>query len=177
MMKPQRKKALFYEHSGPPGGLCLSSFVVVRIGGKVLVGRMARPEIWVERFFVGEKFAPEYAGSGKYLLPAMHLAWYESPLQAAEWVVKNQLKIPRMDLRLIDVQSHVRGDANSEKEPPHWDICFVYEAKAPAGAIRRLKTLPWFKDIAFVPLSSLSTDDFTRGHGDVLQEAGLLGKR
>src|SRR5271157_231082 len=92
-MNPARKKALFSEGNVPPGGVCLSSFVVVRHGDKILVGKMSKPEIWVEQFFVGEKFAPTYANSGKFLLPARHLAWYESPLEAAEDVITDQLQL------------------------------------------------------------------------------------
>jgi hypothetical protein len=176
MMSVQRRKALFDERNVPPGGVCLSSFVLVRNRGMVLVGKMTRPEIWVERFFVGEKFAPGYVASGKYLLPARHLAWYESPLEAAEGVLRDQilLRMPSKDVRFVEVQSHVRGDVSSTEQPPHWDICFVYEVKVPTKVARELKSPPWFKDFRFVPLSSLSVDDFARGHGDVLQEAGLL---
>jgi ADP-ribose pyrophosphatase YjhB (NUDIX family) len=178
-MKQKPRKALFNEKNVTPGGTCLSSFVLVRSGGAVLVGRMRKHEIWVDRFFVGEKFAPDYLASGKYLLPARHLAWYESPLAAAESVVREQvrLKVPRSRIRLMGVQSHVRGDVDSSERPPHWDICFVYEAKVPAKTASRLKTPPWFKDFQFVPLSALSVADFTRGHGDILEEAGLLSRR
>jgi hypothetical protein len=175
-MSSRRRKALFDERNVPPGGVCLSSFVLVRNGGMVLVGKMAKPEVWVDRFFVGEKFAPEYVASGKYLLPARHLAWYESPLEAAEGILRDQVRLrtPRKAIHLVEVQSHVRGDVNNMEQPPHWDICFVYEVRVPARAIRRLKAPPWFKDLRFVPLSSLSVDDFARGHGDILQEAGLV---
>ncbi|HME18293.1 MAG TPA: hypothetical protein VKF15_00980 [Nitrososphaerales archaeon] len=175
-MNPRPRKALFNEQNVPPGGVCLSSFVLVRSGGKVLVGKMTKPQVWIDRFFVGEKFAPEYLASGKYLLPARHLAWYESPLEAAESVVRDQVKlrIPKKSIRLVEVQSHLRGDVSSSERPPHWDICFVYEAKVPAESIRQLKTPPWFRDLHFVAMSSLSADDFTRGHGDILQEVGLI---
>jgi hypothetical protein len=178
-MNPRPRKALFNEQNAPPGGLCLSSFVLVRSGGKVLIGKMAKPQVWIDRFFVGEKFAPDYVASGRYLLPARHLAWYESPLEAAESVIRDQMKlrIAKKDIRLVEVQSHIRGDVNSSEQPPHWDICFVYEARVPAETARRLKTPPWFMDLHFVPLSSLSTGDFTRGHGDILQEAGLIPGR
>jgi hypothetical protein len=175
-MSPRRRKALFDEGNVPPGGVCLSSFVLVRNGGRVLVGKMAKPEVWTERFFVGEKFAPGYAASRKYLLPARHLAWYESPLEAAEGVLRDMVKIrvPKGSLSLADVQSHVRGDVDSEMEPPHWDICFVYEAKVPDSTVKALRMPAWFSELRFVPFSSLEADDFTRGHGDILQEAQLL---
>ena len=175
-LSPVRRKALFNEKNVPRGGVCLSSFVVVRNGRRVLVGKMDKPDVWIERFFVGEEFAPTYYSSGKYLLPARHLAWYESPLEAAEGVVRDQLKlrVPTKDIHLVQVQSHIRGDVDSTEQPPHWDICFLYEVKVTAKVASKLRTLPWFKDLHFVSLPTISVDDFTRGHGDVLLEAGLL---
>ena len=175
-MSATRKKALFNPQSVPPGGVCLSCFVLVRNGGRVLVGKMDKPEIWIERFFVGEKFAPAYHSSGKYMLPARHLAWYESPLGAAEGVLREQLKlrIPSRGLRLMEVQSHVRGEPDSAERPAHWDICFLYEVKVGRSVAQNLPSPPWFSDLRFVPLSSLSVRDFTRDHGDILQEAGLV---
>ena len=169
-------KALFSEGNVPPGGTCLSSFVAVTNGRKVLVGKMARPEIWTERFLVGAKYAPVYASSGKYVLPARHLHWYESPLAAAGSVLRDEagLDVPDGKLSLVDVQSHVSGDVADEKEPPHWDICFLYRAQVSDGQAAKLRRPEWFSELEFKPLRSLEPGDFTRGHGDVLQAAGLL---
>ncbi|MDV3278362.1 MAG: hypothetical protein LYZ69_07855 [Nitrososphaerales archaeon] len=175
-MDPTRKQALFSEGNVPPGGVCLSFFVVLRHGNKILIGKMAKPEIWVGRFFVRKDFAPTYASSGKFLLPARHLAWYESPLEAAEGVVRDQLqlKVQKGRLRMIDAQSHVRGDIDNKDQPPHWDICFVFETKVSERFVRTVKPLPWFTELGFRRLSDLTPNDFTRGHGDVLEVAGLL---
>jgi ADP-ribose pyrophosphatase YjhB (NUDIX family) len=177
-MKPLSKtKTLFSKDNVPPGGTCLSSFVLVSDGQRVLVGKMAHPEIWVERFLVGPKFAPVYAASGKYVLPARHLHWYESPLEAACSVLRDQigLDVPESKISLMDVQSHVSGDINDEKEPPHWDICFVYQTQVSRNLAEKLRRPEWYSELAFEPLGSLKQDDFTRGHGDVLQMAGVLG--
>ena len=175
-MSQIRKKALFTEGNTPPGGLCLSSFVVLTTGRDVLIGKMARPEMWVEKFFVGEKFAPTYVQSNKYLLPASHLAWYESPLEAAGRVANEQamMPIPKEKLKLLGIQSHVSGDPTSTTEPPHWDICFVYEGNISKSAAKKLKAPEWFEDLAFVNRSKLKAEDFTRGHGDVLEHAGII---
>jgi hypothetical protein len=176
LSKTSGKKALFAEGNVPPGGVCLSSFVVVASGPKILVGRMAKPEIWIQRFFVGPKFADFYLKSGKYLIPARHLAWYESPIEAAEDLLKEQvrIKVPRNRIELIGVQSHVSGDVNDTKEPPHWDICFVYGVKLPTKQARTIKDIEWFEDLGFKSPSELSPEHFTRGHGDVLEKAGII---
>ncbi len=171
----KKRKALFNRDNVPEGGTCLSSFLVVSRGNDVLVGKMKNPQVWVDRFFVGEKFAPVYASSGKYILPASHLAWYESPQEAALRVASEQIGYaPRSkeDLRLLDVQSFVSGDPNNNKEPPHWDFCFVYELKLHTG--EELKKPEWFEELKFVERGNLKVDDFTRGHGDILQQLKLI---
>jgi hypothetical protein len=170
----QQQKAMFHETGGPPGGLCLSSFVVVGNGTGVLAGKMAKPEIWTKRFYVGEKFAPTYASSGKLLIPARHLSWYESPLEAAESIMKDQALMPvrREDIKLLGVQSYVSGDPASKEKPPHWDICFVYQVRVPAG--QAPGSPEWFSDFAFHDAGRLGAGDFARGHGEILEAAGAI---
>ena len=177
MVSQSNTKALFSEENVTPGGTCLSSFVIVSDGKRILVGKMGRPEIWVERFLVGQNRAPVYASSGKYLLPARHLHWYESPIEAAHSILRDQigLHVPESKISLLDVQSHVSGDIDDEKEPPHWDICFLYKTQVTKSVAEKLRPPEWFSELVFKPPSSLKTSDFTRGHGDVLQEAGMLG--
>ena len=138
---------------------------------------MDRPEIWVERFLVGPAFVTRYAASGKYVLPARHLHWYESPFEAARSVLLDQvgLDVPGNKVSLMDVQSYVSGDVNDEKEPPHWDICFVYQTQVSNSLAAKLRRPEWFSELVFMPLRTLKQEDFTRGHGDVLQTAGMLG--
>jgi ADP-ribose pyrophosphatase YjhB (NUDIX family) len=179
MVELSKTKSLFSPTNVPPGGTCLSSFVVVSNGQGILVGKMARPEIWIDRFLVGPKFASVYTGSGKYVLPARHLHWYESPLDAAQSVLREMVGLDAQDggVSLLDVQSHVSGDVNDEKEPPHWDICFLYQAKIAEGVTAKLARPEWFSELSFKPPGSLKTEDFTRGHGDVLQAARMLGSK
>jgi hypothetical protein len=168
----ERKKAQFTTESVPPGSVCLSAFVAVNDGeGGILAGQMAKLDIWLERFFVSPTNGPSFLASGKLLLPASHLLWYESPLDAAERILKEIAlidDIPKDRLKLVDVQSHLRP-AVTNPENPHWDICIVYKVDSYTG---KLKQPEWFKDFGFK--SNLKADDFTRGHGDVLEEAGLL---
>jgi hypothetical protein len=175
----QKRKALFREGNVPPSGTCISAFVSITDGPNILLGKMAKPEIWVDRFFVGEDRAPTYASSGKYVLPASHLKWYESPLEAAERVVEEQAALPvlKKGLKLVDVESFVSGDPNDEQNPPHWDICMVYETRIPTSLAKKLPKPEWFEDYGMKKKSSLSPEDFTRGHGDVLEKTGMIGKK
>jgi len=165
------KKALFMEGHAPKGGTCLSSFLILKGKGGILVGKMARPEIWVERFFVGEQFAPTYAASNKWLLPASHLKYGEKPSDAAKRVLKEQAGLKNVKLKFLEVQSHLAEDP-SDPEAAHWDICFLYEGTL-KGKVARPE---WFSELRFVKPKELKRDGFTRGHGDVLKEAGIIRK-
>ena len=179
MVSQSQTKALFSKDNVPPGGTCLSSFVLVTNGRRVLVGKMDRPEIWVERFLVGPSFVTNYVGSGKYILPARHLHWYESPFDAARSIVRDQigLEVPDSKISLADVQSYASGDVNDEKELHHWDICFLYRVRVSKSMAAKLRRPEWFSELAFKPLGSLKQEDFTRGHGDVLQTARMPGHK
>ena len=179
MISMSKTKTLFSKDNVPPGGTCLSSFVIVSNGQRILVGKMDRPEIWIERFLVGPKFASVYAASGKYVLPARHLHWYESPFEAARSVLRDQVgfDVPGNKISLVDVQSYVSGDVNDEKEPHHWDICFLYRVQVSKSMAAKLRRPEWFSELAFKPLGSLKQEDFTRGHGDVLQTARTLAHK
>jgi len=69
------------------------------------------------------------------------------------------------------VQSHLAEDPN-DPEAAHWDICFVYEGNV-KGKVERPE---WFSELTFVRPKDLTSDDFTRGHGDVLKESRLIRK-
>lgn len=171
----KKRKALFNSDNVPQGGTCLSSFLIVSRGSEILVGKMKNPQMWIDRFFVGEKFAPVYASSGKYVLPASHLAWYESPQDAAFRVASEQASLPsssKEDIKLVDVQSYVSGDPDNKEEPPHWDICFVYKIELGPNTV--IKTPEWFEELKFVERGKLKADHFTRGHGDILQKLHLI---
>ena len=164
------KKAMFMEGQVPKGGTCLSAFLVLKGKNGVLAGKMAKPEVWVERFFVGEAFAPKYASSGKWLLPASHLKYGEKPEDAAKRILTEQLGLSGVKLKFSQVQSHLSGDPN-DPEGAHWDICFVYE-----GTLRDKVAKPeWFSELDYLKPTKLSADDFTRGHGDILKELGVIG--
>ena len=163
------RKALFQEGHVSKGGTCLSSFLVLRGIGGILVGKPAKTEIWIERFLVGEMFVQEYSVSGKYLIPASHLKYGESPDEAARRVLTEQVGLGKGKLSFLEVQSHVSGDRDNPDEA-HWDICFLYEGRV-KGKIERPE---WFSELKFVKPTDLKSDDFTRGHGDVLKEAGVI---
>jgi ADP-ribose pyrophosphatase YjhB (NUDIX family) len=163
------KKAMFTEGHVPKGGTCISTFLVLTGKDGILVGKMTKPEIWVERFFVGEEFARRFSSSGKWLLPASHLKYGEKPDKAAERVLTEQVGVNGVKLTFRQVQSHLSQDPN-DPESAHWDICFIYAGKL-KGDVKRPE---WFSVLKFVRADKLTADDFTRGHGDVLKELEMI---
>jgi len=163
------KKAMFGEGNVPKGGTCISSFLVLTGQGGFLAGKMAKPDVWVEKFFVGESFAPKYAASGKWILPASHLKYGEKPEDAAKRILTEELGLGKVKLTLSQVQSHLSQDPN-DPESAHWDLCFIYEGRV-KGKVAKPE---WFSELAFLKPKGLSAEEFTRGHGDVLKEFGTI---
>ena len=163
------KKAMFNEQNVPKGGTCISVFLVLNGDGGILVGKVAKPEIWVERFLVGEMFVTKYAKSNKWLIPASHLLYGEKPEDAATRVLVEQVGLKKSKLNFLQVQSHLSQDPN-DPEAAHWDICLVYGGRVPA----KVERPEWFSELRFVKPRELKSDDFTRGHGDVLKELGII---
>ena len=171
MCETMVKKAMFTAGHVPKGGTCFSSFIITEKEGRVLAGKMAKPEIWVERFLVGPQFAPKYPASGKWLLPASHLKFGESPDECARRIVREQLLVAVGDCRLVGIQSHLSGES-TDIEDAHWDLCIIYTATIPEP-----KQVPeWFSELRYVPVKGLKSSDFTRGHGDILEQLGIIGK-
>jgi ADP-ribose pyrophosphatase YjhB (NUDIX family) len=163
------KKAMFIEGHVPKGGTCLSSFLVMRGKGGILVGKMAKPELWVEKFLVGESYAPEAVRSGKWVLPASHLQFGESPEDAAARILTEEVQAKKAKLRLLQVQSYLSEDPN-DPEAAHWDICFVH-----GGTFKgNLERPEWFSELKFVNTRNLNSGDFARGHGDILKQLGII---
>lgn len=164
------KKAMFNEQNVPKGGTCLSVFLVLKGKDGILVGKMTKPEIWIGKFMVGEAFAPKYASSDKWLLPASHLKYGEKPEDAAKRVLNEQLNVSSAKLSLLQVQSHLSQDP-SDPEAAHWDVCFVYGGLLRGNQVQKPE---WFSELAFQKPKALKNEDFTRGHGDVLTELGII---
>ncbi len=120
----------------PPGGFCLSTFVVARRQGEVLVGQMAQEEreIWLEqwqpnlRYYEAEAWNRAFQG---FRLPATYLRQGEHPEMAAERVWVGQLGFDRLpDLSAPTIVSEA-GPSNRAPGYEHWDVLFLYEVDGP----------------------------------------------
>lgn len=124
------------EFGYPPGGFCLSVFLVVRREGRVLVGQMAEDEreIWLEqwqpnlRYYEGEKWTRAFQG---LRLPATYLREGEHPETAAERIWVGQLGFDTLpELQGPTIVSEA-GPSNRAPGYEHWDVLFLYEVDGP----------------------------------------------
>lgn len=160
----------------PPAGLCISTFIVARKRGSILLGRPREHDAWPEKGGYPKRPAAEIGKKGAWLLPATHLLMEESPDHAARRIAHEWAGLPGTP-RFIMAQSHVRpqtlvhpGHKRSGRPLRHWDICFVYELRA-----RQLpKTKPWWSEMRYLPPARIRKLKLARGHRDILEKAGYL---
>jgi ADP-ribose pyrophosphatase YjhB (NUDIX family) len=140
----------------PPAGFCLSAFVLIKENGRVLLGKIAHPEIWKKRWNLPLRPIP---WSEKWVIPARHLKYGEHPDEAAERIVEEILELSSYNLNFLQFQSHLT-------ESGHWDICFIYQAYTK----QMIKKPKWFEELAFKDPTELNRNDFARSHDDILNE-------
>jgi ADP-ribose pyrophosphatase YjhB (NUDIX family) len=93
------------------------------------------------------------------------LKYGERPEDAATRILTEMVGAKKAKLKLLQVQSHLAQDPN-DPESAHWDICFVY-----GGTLKgKIQAPEWFSELRFAKPKELKSEDFTRGHGDVLKE-------
>lgn len=161
---------LFGEDFGfPPGGLCLSSFVIARRQGKLLVGRMAKDheQAWIDRwapnlaYYEGKRRERLFEG---YRLPATYLQVGEDPRAAAQRVFGDQLGFDEdVDVGEVEVSSTSKPSRRSP-EAEHWDVFFTVEVQGPP-----LGEVPdHWAELTYADLDRLAPDEFVMMHGDLV---------
>jgi len=159
----------------PQAGLCLSAFVVIRKGNKILLGRPHAHNAWPENGGFPKRHAGEIERKGSWLLPATHLLMEEKPDHAAKRIANQWVKV-RGTPKFVMVQSHLRPSKLSRsrmkrgRRLKHWDICFIYELHAKNIP----KPAPWWSEVHFFPVSEIRRMRLGRGHKDVLEETRYL---
>lgn len=144
----------------PPGGFCVSLFLLVRdAAGRVLAGRYdpEHPELEARTGMDVER-RRRYADG--WTLPARHLKLGEPPAEAAATIAG--------ELGGMDVETPRLLHAWAESYPlamypgeTHHDLMLAYTAR-PVGEPR---APPWYREVAFV---DPWTTRWARSHDDVL---------
>jgi len=161
------RKRSWQEHT-PKGGVCLSSFVIVRKGDSVLMGIPKASKAWPEKGGYPKFAAKRLEKNRSWLLPSTPLLMEESPDEAANRVVHEWAGLEGQP-RFTGIQSHTH-DSGRVEGYNHWDICFLYEMKANALPDKKA----WWSEVRFIPISEVRKLKIGRGHRDVLEMAGYI---
>ena len=151
--------------------MCLSVFLVIERpnrDGAVLMGRVDPSADWWE---VGA-LDPKRLGAiaEQWMLPSCQLLLFESPVDAARRILKEQLgstPIPLDGPLVFSDPSERPGPAGRD---PHWDLHFVYRARWSSPSAPRA---PAWRRLEFVEVARTSRSEIARNQGDVLELVGL----
>ncbi len=153
----------------PPGGFCISSFILLTNSeGKVLMGKL-NPDYGWDHIGALDEWRKQRHSTG-WMLPSCHLIMGESPRQAAERIVEEQLGLTGKDLSGPEVYSETYT-AGPERQGEHWDLEFVFRGKHDAQVSH-----PAWKVLAYVDPDA-PEETFTRNHQDILRSSGLRKRR
>jgi hypothetical protein len=144
----------------PPGGFCISVFLISTRDSSTLVGKIANPTKWSERWGLDLKHSERW--ENKWQLPATYLEIGESPLQTAERISSDQLGIA--NARLTNPRFFASSGPSSVRPGTiHNDLLFAYDLDF-EGDLRTEN----FRELHYEANSTLSKLEFGRGHDEVL---------
>lgn len=142
----------------PEGGFCISSFVIISETGSpyhVLMGRLNKNAPWDH---VGALDTERIERLSKgWMLPSSGLLFGESPQDAAQRILKEQLGISDQTLQGPLVFSETYGHRN------HWDLEFLFlgeRGKVPKHEV--------WSELQFVDLTKTTKEEIARSHEDIL---------
>jgi hypothetical protein len=155
----------------PDDGLCLNAFVVLSPPGdpsQVLLGMVDPNAPWREIGGVTTQRLAELAT--RWMLPSRQLFLFESPQDAAQTILREQLEVGPTPLDGPSVFSEAWTRPKPAGQGQHWDLHFVFKGSWPAGRV--LYASPWLK-LEFHDPARLDRARVGRGHLDVLGLAGF----
>jgi hypothetical protein len=149
----------------PEAGLCLSVFLVLRDRedrNRVLMGVINREANWEELGALSPNLLQNFPRG--WMLPSSHLLLFESPVQASQRVLKEQLDLSAVRLTgpvvFSDVYDHPITHLRN-----HWDIGFIFKGVLDS---REVKATQAWQELRFVDPMIQSTS-IIRSHGDVIK--------
>jgi ADP-ribose pyrophosphatase YjhB (NUDIX family) len=143
--------------------MCLSVFLFVRRGQRILLGKYAEDQAW-EGLTGLDPERRRVHGAG-WTIPASHLRFGEDPRDAASRVGEEVL-----GLRGVQYSDPiVEVDTYEPKRFPgrlHYDIWFLVTARLPRGV--GVGRPQWYADLQWRDPTQVPTSDYARGHEDVV---------
>jgi ADP-ribose pyrophosphatase YjhB (NUDIX family) len=146
----------------PQGGFCISAFLIISQSGhpgRVLMGRINKKAAW-DHLGALDPGRVERHSKG-LMLPSSALILGESPQDAAQRILKEQLGIGDQRLEGPHVFSEVYGPEN------HWDLQFLF-----LGDRNVAPAHPAWDELRYVDTSITKSNEMARGHQDILAHVG-----
>ncbi len=147
----------------PPGGMCLSTFLFLRRGPEILLGKYGDHASWETLAGLDPERVRNY-GRG-WTVPARQLKIGEDPRDTARSIGEEILGFPG----LAYSEPRVEVDYYEPSFAPglrHYDVWFFVEATAPVSL--SMRTPPWYRELAWRDPRSVSDAEYGRGHQDVV---------
>ena len=165
---PEDGSETVYTTAIPEGGLCLSSFVVLTDGGRVLMGHLDPKAPWDH---IGALDSGRAAAHSKgWMLPSSHLMLYESPKDAAQRILAEQLGLEGVHLSEPMVVAEVGTPRRFPGLLKHWDFEFIFRGQGPAGSPPRSGA---WTELRYIDTKATPRKEIARSHDEVLESAGF----
>jgi ADP-ribose pyrophosphatase YjhB (NUDIX family) len=165
---PDHGDSAVYTTEIPEGGLCLSSFLIITEGGRVLMGHLNPRAPWDH---IGALDAERARVHSKgWMLPSSHLMLLESPQEAAQRVLEEQLGMQGITLFDPKVVAEVGTPKRFPGLPRHWDFEFIFRGKAPRGSPPKHEA---WSELRYIDLKKTPRQEIARSHDEVLENAGF----
>lgn len=159
-----RDQASPYGFGHPPeGGMCVSTFLFVREGGKILLGTSADHPKWDA--LAGLDASRRRGNAGGSVLPASHVKFGEEPRAAPRRVGEEILEIPGRTYSEPRVEKDTY-EARFAKGKVHDDIWFFADAIPPRSW--GLRTPAWYTEHEWHDPKALPASAYARSHEDVV---------
>lgn len=146
----------------PEGGFCISAFVIISKKNKpdqVLMGRINKKAPWDHVGALDPERVERH--SAGWMLPSSALMLGESPKQAADRILKEQLGMADQTLEGPLVFSEVYGPMN------HWDLEFLFQGERDSTPENEVWT-----ELRFIDIAKTRRGEIVRGHEDILAQVG-----
>jgi ADP-ribose pyrophosphatase YjhB (NUDIX family) len=169
--RPEYENNPVYTTDVPEGGLCLSSFLIITEpdSGRVLMGHLNPAASWDHIGGLDSDRARVH--SKGWMLPSSHLMLYESPQEAAQRILDEQLGMKDLKLSGPTIVAEVGTPKRFPDLPRHWDFEFIFGGKTPNSNVQKHEA---WSELRFIDLAQVGRKDIARSHDEVLENAGFV---
>ena len=147
----------------PEGGMCLSAFLFVRRGRRILLGRYRDHPAWAE--LAGLEPERVRRGAAGWTIPASQLKFGEDPRRAARRIGERILRIRGLAYSEPRVVSELYEPAWLPGRL-HYDVSFLFDATPRKGFEIRLPL--WYAALEWHDPFRLAASAYARSHRDVV---------